>query len=165
MPYVASSCDCADTSLMQKPVQCKACEGTNSNFTSFADITQKRMWKQVRAPSSLYTMNLGALNVTGGANSYRVGWNQSSDSIDESIQTAYVPTRGSSTLRTITSHKPGGSGPAGRGVDIKHNSYARYLARKKGINLKTGGTTQTAVKGNKTKTFGMITGCVCTTQS
>ncbi len=164
MAYIATSCDCADTSLMKKPVQCVACGGTTSISNSASVITQKRIQNQVRAPSSLYTMNLTALNVTGGANKYIVNWNQSSDRLRRSIQTAYVPTRGSTTRGTVTSHKPGGSGPAGSGVDIKHNSYARYLARKKGINLKTGGTSQTAIKGNKTKTFGMISGCVCTTK-
>lgn len=46
-----------------------------------------------------------------------------------------VPTRGSSTRTTITSNKPGGMVPGGSGVDVKHGSYARYLAKKKGIHF------------------------------
>lgn len=46
-----------------------------------------------------------------------------------------VPTRGSSTRTTITSNKPGGMDPGGSGVDVKHGSYARYLAKKKGIHF------------------------------
>ena len=116
MAYIATSCDCADTSLMKKPVQCVACGGTTSISNSASVITQKRIQNQVRAPSSLCTMNLAALNVTGSDNKYIVNWNQSSDSLTPSIQTAYVPTRGSTTRGTVTSHKPGGSGPAGSGV-------------------------------------------------
>ena len=46
-----------------------------------------------------------------------------------------VPTRGSSTRTTITSNKPGGMDPGGSGVDVKHGSYNRYLAKKKGIHF------------------------------
>ena len=40
-------------------------------------------------------------------------------------------------IRIKTSNRPGGTSSAGKGVDIKHNSYARYLARKKSANLAT----------------------------
>jgi len=43
-----------------------------------------------------------------------------------------APTRGNSTKSTITANKPGAMTPGGQGVDVKHGSYARYLARKKG---------------------------------
>jgi len=46
-----------------------------------------------------------------------------------------VPTRGNSTKTTITSNKPGGMAPGGAGVDVKHGSYHRYLAKKKGTIL------------------------------
>jgi hypothetical protein len=38
----------------------------------------------------------------------------------------------SSTRRTITRLRPGALSPGGSGVDIKHNSYERYLNRLKG---------------------------------
>jgi hypothetical protein len=43
-----------------------------------------------------------------------------------------VPTRGNSTKSTITANKPGAMTPGGQGVDVKHGSYHRYLAKKKG---------------------------------
>ena len=42
-----------------------------------------------------------------------------------------VPRNPSSFRRTKTSLKPGALCPGGMGVDVKHNSYDRYLARKK----------------------------------
>ena len=42
-----------------------------------------------------------------------------------------VPRRPNSTKRTKTSLRPGALCPGGIGVDVKHNSYDRYLARKK----------------------------------
>jgi hypothetical protein len=43
-----------------------------------------------------------------------------------------VPTRGNSTRSTITADRPGAMTPGGQGVDVKHGSYDRYLAKKKG---------------------------------
>tara|TARA_B100001063_G_C16768022_1_gene559846 strand:- start:89 stop:400 length:312 start_codon:yes stop_codon:yes gene_type:complete len=42
-----------------------------------------------------------------------------------------VPRRPNSTKRTKTCLRPGALAPGGVGVDVKHNSYDRYLARKK----------------------------------
>jgi hypothetical protein len=60
----------------------------------------------------------------------------------------------------LTSLKPGALAPGGRGVDIKHNSYARYLNSKKAVNVKTQ-TKQIAAapkQGNKTYSISMIQG-------
>ena len=46
-----------------------------------------------------------------------------------------VPTRGSSTRSSITSNKPGSMVPGGKGVDVKHDSYARYLGKLKASNI------------------------------
>ena len=46
-----------------------------------------------------------------------------------------APTRGNSTKSTITANKPGAMTPGGQGVDVKHGSYHRYLAKKKGLLL------------------------------
>ena len=46
-----------------------------------------------------------------------------------------VPRNPSSFRRTKTSLKPGALCPGGMGVDVKHNSYDRYLARKKKVLL------------------------------
>ena len=96
--------------------------------------TLKIIQNTVRVPSSLYTMNLAALNIYQKPSLiYRnVNWNQMSDRKEPHYQAATVPSRGSSTKSTITRHRPGASTPGGRGCDIKHNSYDRYLGRLKG---------------------------------
>lgn len=163
MPYLAPSCDCSNNLLMKSTAQCKSC-GSGACNGCYDEIRQKRMWNQVRASSSIYTMNKAALNVTGTADTFIVNWNQASDRANASVGTAFIPSRGSTTRGTVTRNRPGASGPAGTGVDIKHNSYARYLARKKGPNLKTGAVKTPAtvpVKGNKSRTFGMIANCTC----
>jgi hypothetical protein len=127
--------------------------------------TQKKIWKQVRAQSSTYSMNLSALNIASERLPHSTNWNQSSDSFIASQQTAYHPSHGNSSKTTLTSIRPGASAPSGKGVDIKHNSYARYLGRKKASNIKTQPTTTILpLHGNKTQSFGLINNsnkCIC----
>jgi hypothetical protein len=86
-----------------------------------------------------------------------------------SQQTAYHPTHGNSLKSTLTSLRPGAGAPAGTGVDIKHNSYARYLGRKKAINIRTQSKATAAtnpIQGNKTQSYGLINqsqDCICKT--
>jgi hypothetical protein len=96
-------------------------------------------------------MNLGALSVYQRPNldynlvdvsgstyvvSPGVNWNQMSDRREPHIQVvkngAGSGYHSSSTRRTITANRPGAMSPGGTGVDIKHNSYDRYLNRLKG---------------------------------
>jgi hypothetical protein len=97
---------------------------------------QKIIQNTVRVPSSIYTMNVGALSVYQRPNpTYGVNWNQMSDRKERHIQQANATGTnpgGNSTKHTITRLRPGALSPGGAGVDIKHNSYARYLARIKG---------------------------------
>ena len=53
------------------------------------------------------------------------------DRTEHGIVKRHVPSRGSSTSSSVTRHRPGGASAAGTGVDIKHGSYDRYLAKKK----------------------------------
>lgn len=46
-----------------------------------------------------------------------------------------VPSRGSSTATSLTRNRPGSLAPGGIGVDVKHGSYQRYLAKKKANNI------------------------------
>ena len=81
----------------------------------------------VRVPSSLYSMNLGALTVfQRPVGTDRVNWNQMSDRIVAHKQAATV------SMKSSVSIRPGNMSPGGVGCDIKHNSYSRYLARLKG---------------------------------
>lgn len=152
-----TNCNC---NYNQSPLtnQCKGCiTGNNSIMNSQA--TQKQIWNQVREPASLYTMNFAALANTQRISSTNpTNWNQSSDQQVETQQTAYHPTRGSSTTSTLTSMKPGSAAPGGKGVDIKCNSYARYLNRLKGGTLvkQTKTIVNKPLYGNKVQTYGMI---------
>jgi hypothetical protein len=85
-------------------------------------------------------------------------WNQRSDRLVPHIQTAVHPTHGNSLRSTLTSLKPGACAPGGVGVDKKHDSYARFLNRKKGQVLKTQTTNIAAVprQGNKTRSYGLV---------
>ena len=58
--------------------------------------------------------------------------NDASDRALSSITTLNVPSRGSSTKRTLTAHRPGAQSAPGTGVDIKHGSYHRYVMRIRG---------------------------------
>ena len=102
---------------------------------------QKQMQNVVRVPSSLYTMNLAALNVNSdnisGSNVARGKYNASD---------------------RLT---PNGKGK-NIGVDIKHNSYDRYLARKKSQYLKTEQNNSFVPKyGNKTMKFSLVNSSKC----
>lgn len=140
--------------------QCKTCNGCGPNCNY--EITQKRIWKQVRTYSSLFTMAKSAANVTTASNlpldKYsNVNWNQSSDRNRPSVQHAVVPSRGNSTRNSITRERPGSSSPGGKGVDMKHNSYDRYLNRRKSNLVRNQCTTNLVpIQGNKKQTFGLL---------
>jgi hypothetical protein len=126
----------------------------DTNLTSNTPANQyqrlKLIQNTVRVPSSLYTMNLASLNAyEPPVSTYQVldsagtlyiaspgvNWNQMSDRKQPHKQfaTASGSTYGaSSTRRTVTRLRPGALSPGGTGVDIKHNSYDRYLNRLKG---------------------------------
>jgi len=183
MSYLINTCDCSGK-VFYHACQSTTCgfdpsgnlqEGSKWNAPGNVAINQKRIWNQVRAPSSVYTMNLGALTVNGNNNNQPtvatnyVNWNQMSDRVNpHTMQFQNHPSRGNSTKRTLTSIKPGACTPGGTGVDIKHGSYARYLARKKAGNIRTQSdysAASTPKYGNKTKMYGMIANsenCPCT---
>lgn len=146
--------NCKGTKISSDAGPCISC---GDELVDNTEITQKRMWNQVRAPSSLYTMNIAALNVAGSTKNKpgKPNWNQSSDRYVPSVQKVYVPTRGNSTRSSQTSSRPGGASPGGSGVDVKHNSYDRYLARKKAGNLRTQSTDATPRYGNKMRMYSM----------
>jgi len=136
----------------------------------------------VRVPSSLYTMNLGALSVYQNANKapYKVNWNQMSDRVVRHYQTNSSTSQGSfyhgsSTRHTQPGMRPGSTTPGGYGVDIKHNSYHRYLSRIKGRGPVRRGpippgfgnpipfTCAAPIYGGKTMKTSIVSGCNCPT--
>lgn len=162
-------CSCASSGKLidvniyglEKKIQCKACNNNGCNGCHDI-IRQKLMWKQVRVPSSQLTSVKQAINVLGGESNSptiengNVNWNQSSDRSNASIQKVYRSTHGNSTKMSITRERPGSQSPGGVGVDIKHNSYNRYLARKKAPHLKTEMLESVPVQGNKTRSYGLV---------
>jgi hypothetical protein len=164
------------------PSQCKSYE-CNDNLNSNDPASQYQRLKiiqnTVRVPSSLYTMNLGALNVyQKPLPRYKVNWNQMSDRRERSYQPSIVTGgstyHGSSTRHTITRNRPGASCPGGYGVDIKHNSYDRYLNRIKGKGPVRRGPIPAdfghpivynpagqRVQGGKTMKTSIVNGCNC----
>lgn len=82
------------------------CESSSNLVNTYKDITNKRIQNTVRVQSSLYSMNLATLNVSQSGDKF----NGLSDRTQRSVD-------------PITKAE---------GVDVKHGSYERYLARKKG---------------------------------
>ena len=95
--------------------------------------TQKVIRNMVRMPASLQTLNVATCNVYNTVNSANtINWNQMSDRNVAHIQQVVVPSRGNSTRSTLTRARPGACSAGGAGVDVKHGSYDRYIARLKG---------------------------------
>ena len=132
-----------------------SCRGCNKNLSSNDPASQyqrqKLIQNTVRVQASLYTMNLAGLssyqkplnkpqlveqNSTPYIASANVYWNQMSDRARPANQTTKVASGStyhtSSTRHSITRHRPGAMSPGGIGIDIKHNSYDRYLNKIKG---------------------------------
>ena len=139
-----------------------------SEVAETAVSTQQKIWNTVRVPASEYTMNRAALNVyTAPTLTSGVNWNQYSDRAVAGIVHSNVPTYGSSTHQSITRMRPGSTSAPGAGVDVKHGSYDRYLARLKGRSaLRTQAPAKAAskpVEGNKTQSYGIAyhNNCLC----
>jgi hypothetical protein len=144
--YVAQcSVDCCNNYYSNNVIGCKRCITVNDNsFNSFN--TQKVIQKQTGVSSSTYINNLVPYQVTKAQDHYKnQGTNYplyakvSSDRIHPSNMhnnMRVVNRNTSSLLGSRTSLKPGCLAPGGIGVDIKHNSYDRYLAKLKAKNLK-----------------------------
>jgi len=139
-----------------------SCEVNRANYGLHHNLDKRAVSKQiqktVRVSSSEYLMNKVSLNVGEERKGIIDGsWNQSSDRLQAAIATAVVPTRGNSTTRSITRLRPGSLRPGGKGVDVKHNSYDRYLARLKGRKV----LRQDENTDNQTKKHNIVTSCSC----
>ena len=176
--------------------QINPCRSCNQNLTSNDPASQYQRQKiiqnTVRVQSSLYTMNLAGLsaykkplntpqfveqNGSGYIAPAKVNWNQMSDRPRPARQVTKVASgtsyHTSSTRHTITRLRPGAMSPGGVGVDIKHNSYDRYLNRLKGKTVLRRGIIPPnfgaeipfnnvfPVYGGKTVKTSIINGCDC----
>jgi hypothetical protein len=63
----------------------------------------------------------------------------------------------------LTRHRPGAASSGNAvGVDIKHNSYDRYLARRKARAMKNQTRLiEQPLKGNKTRAYNMLSSVKC----
>jgi hypothetical protein len=159
-----------------KPVGCRAC-GSAVSFSTYDGpqisnqnnaYTIKLIENTVRVPSSEYTMNKSALNVyippkiNPNKSLYGVNWNQMSDRAVPGVVKTNVPSYGNSTRTSLTRMRPGSTSAAGKGVDIKHGSYDRYLARLKGKSvLRT--APETIPNDQKSVKWGIAYSTSCTT--
>lgn len=160
---------------------------TQTSVSGFSSADQyqklKIIQKSVRIPGSLYAANLGPLTayrkpISDPAQElYGVCWNQMSDRPVPSIQHATIPTGSATSMNrrhtSVTSSRPGCQTPGGKGCDIKHNSYDRYLNRIKGKAPMRRGVVPPAfgapipynpaypVYGGKTLKTNIIDCCVC----
>ena len=103
----------------------------------FPTYTQKNIQNQVKVPSSSYTMNLASLSVSKEITNNNNVWNNSSDRVYDYKN----------------------SKKDNKGVDLKHNSYDRYLNKKKANYLKTEKESNINIKplyGNKTRAYSII---------
>ena len=147
-----------------KPVGCRACgafpsyvEYGGPQFSNQNNIyNMKRIENTVRVPSSEYTMNKSALNVYTPPQSQfaYVNWNQMSDRAVPGVTKSVVPSHGNSTRTSLTRMRPGSTSAPGKGVDMKHGSYDRYLARLKGKSvIQTSPNPNSAQVGNNAKSI------------
>jgi len=155
--------------------------GCNANLSANDPASQyqrqKIIWNTVRVPASLYISDLAALaSYEAPLPLFKVNWNQMSDRRNRSFQPRLVAGgsfyHASSTKNTITRCRPGAGCPGGYGVDVKHNSYYRYMNRlkaqgpiRRGIIPPGYGIlpipNRLGVKGGKVVKTNIVTGCDC----
>lgn len=162
--YLSTSCDCSNNIN----VACSnlACPNTDMCSNNGCNVPNaKRIYHASMVPSSVYRLTLSSSTVASGPGgrqkTFNVNYNQSSDR----NQKHSVPF---STPRFRMKNAPGvssaGNGITGGGVDIKHNSYDRYLARKKGFainhkNQPIWHKSNNVPSGTTNETFNIINGC------
>lgn len=114
-------------------MSCRELIGCLSNVdirNKFSQLNnQKLINNSVRMSSGMYQHNISsAAVITETQCANKPSWHQASDRVVAGQPTAYVP-------RRRMGIRPGGLGTGGKsaqGVDVKHNSYARFLALKRG---------------------------------
>ena len=119
---------------------------------------QKRILKTVRLASSDYVNSLVPQTVYDATAPGQLPWNNMSDRAVAGVVHSHVPSRGvNSAHATITRARPGACSAPGSGVDVKHGSYARYLAKLKGKTVgrscSTASVVPTPIRGDKTQYF------------
>jgi hypothetical protein len=149
---------------------------TCTDLTAAAEKpVQKRILKTVRLASSDYTHSLAPQHVYDASPSVsgQLPWHNTSDRMVAGVVHAVVPSRGASSTRSsVTRARPGACSAPGRGVDVKHGSYDRYLAKLKGRTVGrtcidagagagAGAGAVAPLRGNKTQYFSVSNADTC----
>jgi hypothetical protein len=136
--------------------------GSCSDLTAArAAVTQKRIQHTVCTAASDYALSLVPQHVYDpaliAAGAGAIPWNQASDRAVAGVVARNVPSRRTNSAHSsITRARPGACSAPGKGVDIKHGSYDRYLAKLKGRTVGRsciGTPAAVAVAGNKTQYY------------
>ena len=119
---------------------CKSCVDISSSHS--LEHTQRLIQNQARVQSSLYTYNLSSLSINNEFDKTNARWDNRSDRKQKHGQES----QSNSSIK------------ANHGVDIKHNSYHRYLGKKTGNYLlqENKSSNLKPKYGNKTYKFGLI---------
>ena len=137
LPYFyKNSSSYVDSGLNQICTKCNYLDNINDfNIDTHRENDFKIINKQVRQSSSRRTDKLKTIAAKDYAGCKP--WNNQSSKVQAGlILSNNVPSRGNSTISTITRHRPGAGSAPGLGVDVKHGSYDRYLLKKKYNSLK-----------------------------
>ena len=120
---------------------CQSCDISNTSSHSL-EHTQRLIQNQARVQSSLYTYNLSSLSINNEFDKTKERWDNRSDRKQKHGQES----QNNSSIK------------ANHGVDIKHNSYHRYLGKKTGNYLlqENKSSNLKPKYGNKTYKFGLI---------
>jgi len=174
-------CDCSSNGyVIYQPCRYISCvSGCITNIDLMT--TEKRIQNQVRVDESQYIDVLGSVTIAndylilaapqpnlasptwGNPNNLR---NRSDRRISHGLNYTNVPSRGDSVKSTVASNRPGGMAPGGKGVDVKHDSYARYLGKLKGqkmafVSKSVKQPSRTAVINNKSYGFTLVNTSRC----
>jgi hypothetical protein len=174
------SCDCSNNVISNKISQCKSCNFSDcsGNCTSInlktieqhiqnqVGVSQSQM---IDVKSAIYIGSDYLDNPPDLTSNYPFK-NMSDRRNASSVSNNNVPTRGNSVRSSITSNKPGSMVPGGKGVDVKHGSYARYLGKLKApvVSRHNGqnNVNDTNIFNNKSYRFSIINNnCKCNINS
>jgi len=127
--------------ILKKPIARPIDASSSHNIIQI----QKEIQDQLHTSCSNYTQVISSLNVAQDINNSanKKPWHNASDRRQA---------HGQISINVTTSQKEN------KGIDIKHNSYSRYLAKKKSGTLKTQNTQliqPLPIRGNKTKYYSL----------
>ena len=170
-------CDCCTNIINQNPAQCRSCLQDNCDTNcknAHRKTIEAKIQNQVGVSQNQMNSILSSITIRGPNSNFSFSdrqysriWgnefnirNQSDRKDPHYTINNNVPTRGSSTKSSITANRPGSIAPGGRGVDVKHGSYARYLGKIKANNISQSNSNSQdnnrRVTNNKSFTFSII---------